>query len=49
MTGENLFTSYVKNKDSHDTMIFGHENQGKVKGVGKIAITIKHLISNVFW
>jgi hypothetical protein len=30
MTGEkNMFTSYVKNKDSHDTTIFGDGNQGK--------------------
>jgi hypothetical protein len=49
MTGEKkMFTSYVKNKDSHDTIIFGDVNQGKVKGLGKIAITIEHSISNVF-
>jgi hypothetical protein len=49
MTGENkMFTSYVKNKDSHDTIIFGDGNQGKVKGLGKIAITSEHSISNVF-
>jgi hypothetical protein len=43
-----MFTSYVKNKDSHDTIIFGDGNQGKVKVVGKIAITTEHSISNVF-
>jgi hypothetical protein len=43
-----MFTSYVKNKDSHDTIIFGDGNQGKVKGLGKIAITTEHSISNVF-
>jgi hypothetical protein len=49
MTGENkMFTSYVKNKDSQDTIIFGDGNQGKVKGLGKIAITSEHSISNVF-
>jgi hypothetical protein len=48
MTGEKKFTSYVKNKDSHDTIIFGDGNQGKVKGIGKIAITIEHSISNIF-
>jgi hypothetical protein len=35
-----MFTSYVKNKDSQDMIIFGDGNQGKVKGlvcqVGKI-------------
>ena len=49
MTGEkNMFTSYVKNKVSHDTIIFGDGNQGMVKGIGTIAITTKHSISNVF-
>jgi hypothetical protein len=49
MTGEKkMFTSYVKNRDSQDTIIFGDGNQGKVKGLGKIAITTEHLISNVF-
>jgi hypothetical protein len=43
-----MFTSYVKNRDSHDTIIFGNGNQGKVKGLGKIAITTEHSISNVF-
>jgi hypothetical protein len=49
MSGEKkMFTSYVKNKDSHDSIIFGDGNQGKVKGLGKIAITSEHCISNVF-
>jgi transposase InsO family protein len=43
-----MFTSYVKNKDSQDMIIFGDGNQGKVKGLGKIAITTEHSISNVF-
>jgi hypothetical protein len=43
-----MFTSYVKNKDSQDTIIFGDGNHGKIKGLGKIAITTKHSISNVF-
>jgi transposase InsO family protein len=49
MTGEKkMSTSYVKNKDSQDSIIFGDGNQGKVKGLGKIAITSEHSISNVF-
>jgi hypothetical protein len=49
MTGEKkMFTSYVKNKDSQDMIIFGDGNQGKVKGLGKIAITNEHSILNVF-
>jgi hypothetical protein len=43
-----MFTSYVKNKDSQDTIIFGDGNHGKVKGLGKIASTTDHSISNVF-
>jgi hypothetical protein len=43
-----MFTSYVKNKDSQDTIIFGDGNQCKVKGLDKIAITTEHSISNVF-
>jgi hypothetical protein len=48
MTGEKMFTSYVKNKDSKDMIIFGDGNQGKVNGLGKIAITSEHSFSNVF-
>jgi hypothetical protein len=43
-----MFTSYVKNKYSQDSIICGDENQGKVKGLGKIAISSEHSISNVF-
>jgi hypothetical protein len=43
-----MFTSYVKNRDFQDTIIFGDGNQGNVKGLGKIAITTEHSISNVF-
>jgi hypothetical protein len=49
MMEKNMFTSYIKNKDSHDMIIFGDENRGKVKGIGKIAITTEHSISNVFF
>jgi hypothetical protein len=49
MMGEKkMFTSYVKNRDSQDIIIFGDGNQGKVKGLGKITITFEHSISNVF-
>jgi hypothetical protein len=49
MTGEKkMFTSYVKNKYSQDSIIFGDGNQGKVKGLGRIAISNEHSISNVF-
>jgi hypothetical protein len=39
-----MFTSHVKNMDSQDTIIFGDGNQGKVKGLGKIAITADYVI-----
>jgi transposase InsO family protein len=49
MTGEKkMFTSYIKNRDSQDTIIFGDGNQGSVTGLGKITITSEHSISNVF-
>jgi hypothetical protein len=48
MMGEKkMFTSYVKSKDSQDSIIFGDGNQGKVKGLGKIAISSEHSISKV--
>jgi hypothetical protein len=49
MMGEKkMFTSYVKNKDSQDSIIIEDGSQGKVKGLGKIAITSEHSICNVF-
>jgi hypothetical protein len=48
-TNHMMFTFYIKNKDSDDTIIFGDGNQGKVNELGKIAITTKHSISNAFW
>jgi hypothetical protein len=42
-----MFTCYLKNKDSRDMIIFRDANQGEVKGIGKIAISIEHSISNV--
>jgi hypothetical protein len=49
MMGEKqMFSSYVKTKGSQDKIIFRDENQGKVKGLGKIAIITKQTISNVF-
>jgi transposase InsO family protein len=49
MTGEKrMFSSYEKNEDPQRTIIFGDGNQGLVKGLGKIAISPDHSISNVF-
>jgi hypothetical protein len=49
MTGEKrMFSSYEKNDDPHRTITFGDGNQGLVKGLGKIALSTDHSISNVF-
>jgi hypothetical protein len=49
MTGEKkMFSSYEKNQDPQRTITFGDGNQGLVKGLGKIAISPDHSISNVF-
>jgi hypothetical protein len=49
MTGEKrVFSSYEKNEDHQQAITFGDGNQGLVKGLGKIAISPNHSISNVF-
>jgi hypothetical protein len=49
MTGEKrMFSSYEKNKDPQRAITFGDGNQGLVKGLGKIAISPDHSISNAF-
>jgi hypothetical protein len=49
MTGEKkMFSSYKKNQDPQRAITFGDGNQGLVKGLGKIAISLDHSISNVF-
>jgi hypothetical protein len=49
MTGEKrMFSSYEKNEDHQRAITFGDGNQGLVKGLGKIAISPDHSISNVF-
>jgi hypothetical protein len=49
MTGEKImFSFYEKNQDPQRAITFGDRNQGLVKGLGKIAISPDHSISNVF-
>jgi hypothetical protein len=49
MTGEKrMFSSYEKNEDPQRAITFGDGNQVLVKGLGKIAISPDHFISNVF-
>jgi hypothetical protein len=43
-----MFSSYEKNKDPQRAITFGDGNQGLVKGLGKIAISPDHSISNIF-
>jgi hypothetical protein len=43
-----MFSSYEKNEDPQRAITFGDGNQGLVKGLGKIAISFDHSISNVF-
>jgi hypothetical protein len=43
-----MFSSYEKNEDPQRDITFGDGNQGLVKGLGKIAISPDHSISNVF-
>jgi hypothetical protein len=49
MTGEKrMFSSYGKNEDPQRAITFGDGSQGLIKGLGKIAISPDHSISNVF-
>jgi hypothetical protein len=49
MTGKKrMISSYEKNDDPQRAIIFGDGNQGLIKGLGKIAISHDHYISNVF-
>jgi hypothetical protein len=43
-----MFSSYEKNEDPQRAITFGDRNQGLVKGLGKIATSPDHSISNVF-
>jgi hypothetical protein len=43
-----MFSSYEKNQDPQRVITFGDGNQGLVKGLGKIALSRDHSISNVF-
>jgi hypothetical protein len=49
MTGEKkMFTSFVKNDTTSDSIRFGDNSQNKVLCHGKIAITTEHSIFKVF-
>jgi hypothetical protein len=44
---KSMLTSYEKNGDPSNTIIFGDNGQVRVHGFGKIAITTDHSISKV--
>jgi hypothetical protein len=48
VTPEVLHSSYKKNEDPQRAITFGDGNQDLVKGLGKIAISSDHFISNGF-
>jgi hypothetical protein len=48
MTGEKRMFSYERNEGPQRAITFRDGNQGLVKGLGKIAISPDHSISNVF-
>jgi hypothetical protein len=43
-----MFSSYEKNDDPQRAITFGDGNQGLIKGLVQIAISLGHSISNVF-
>jgi hypothetical protein len=43
-----MFTSFEKNDNVNDNIVFAGSSQGKVIGLGKITISTDHSISNVF-
>ena len=43
-----MFTSFEPNDNPHDAITFADNSQGKILGFGKIAISTKHSISNVY-
>jgi hypothetical protein len=42
-----MFQSYSLKLDSNENIIFGDNSRGDVLGLGKVAITVEHLITNV--
>lgn len=42
-----MFSSYSLTTNSNENIIFGDNSKGDVIGIGKVAITLEHSISNV--
>ena len=48
MTGErSMFSSYTPSTNASENIVFGDNSKGDVIGLGKVAITLEHLINNV--
>jgi hypothetical protein len=48
MAGEkSMFSSYSPTTNSNENIIFDDNSKGEVIGLGKVAITLKHSITNV--
>jgi hypothetical protein len=48
MIGEkSMFSSYSPTTNLNENIIFGDNSKGKVIGLGKVAIILEHLITNV--
>ena len=48
MTEErSIFSSYTPKMDSNENILFGDNSKGDVIGLGKVAITLEHSITNV--
>ena len=48
MTEESsMFSSYTPKMDSNENILFGDNSKGGVFGLGKVAITLEHSITNV--
>ena len=44
-----MFTSLDEEVDGQETIIFGDNSKGKVQGLGKVAISNDHSISNMIY
>ena len=42
-----MFSSYTLKMDSNENILFGDNSKGDVIGLGKVAITLEHSITNV--
>ena len=42
-----MFSSYTPKMDSNENILFGDNFKGDVIGLGKVAITLEHSITNV--